>query len=258
MGYGLLTSLITAALFGGLLLCIEAGRRIGMRRLARDAANASAGVGTADGAVFALLGLLIAFTFSGAAARFDTRRELIIEETNALGTAYLRLDLLPAAAQPALRELFRRYLDSRLDTYRKLPDIEAAQAELARSAALQLEIWREAVAAAQQSPTTAAPVLLVPALNEMFDITTTRTLATEIHPPAIIFVMLFALALTSALLAGYGMAAATSRSWLHMVGFAAALSIAIYVIIDMEFPRFGFIQVTRFDQALVELRQSWQ
>ena len=100
-----------------------------------------------DGAVFALLGLLVAFTFSGAASRFDARRHLIVEETNAIGTAYLRLDLLPASAQPALRDLFRRYLDSRLEVYRKLPDLDAAKAELARSTQLQGEIWSQAVAA---------------------------------------------------------------------------------------------------------------
>lgn len=82
-----------------------------------------------EGAVFALLGLLIAFTFSGAATRFDTRRQLIIEETSDIGTAYLRLDLLPVEAQPGLREKFREYVDARLEVYRKLPDIAAAKKE---------------------------------------------------------------------------------------------------------------------------------
>src|SRR2546430_6841054 len=124
-----------------MLLFLEIGRRIGIRRMKEDGGTAGEGVGAVDGAVFALLGLLIAFTFSGALARFDTRRELIVEETNAIGTAYLRLDLLPAAAQPEVREGFRKYVDSRLALYRNLPDIEAAKAELARSAELQHEIW---------------------------------------------------------------------------------------------------------------------
>ena len=72
--------------------------------------------------MFALFGLLIAFTFSGGASRLDTRRQLIAEEANAIGTAYLCLDLLPASDQPALRGLFRDYLDSRLAVYRKLPE----------------------------------------------------------------------------------------------------------------------------------------
>jgi hypothetical protein len=68
--------------------------------------------------------------------------------------------------------------------------------------------------------------------------------------------MLFGLALAGALLAGYGMAGGRARSWLHMVGFAAVLAGAVYVIIDLEYPRLGLIRVDAFDKALVELRDS--
>src|SRR5262245_2395126 len=101
-----------------MLLLFEVGRRIGLRRRAKATEGAIAGSGVIEGAVFALFGLLVAFTFSGAAARFDTRRQLIVEETNAIGTAYLRLDLLPVAAQLTLRERFRQYLAARLEDYR--------------------------------------------------------------------------------------------------------------------------------------------
>jgi hypothetical protein len=102
-----LAALIAIALFLGILLLLDIGRRIGVRRLTDGPEGARVGTGTIEGAVFALLGLLIAFTFSGAGSRFDDRRALIVEETNYIGTAYLRLDLLPASAQPALRDLFR-------------------------------------------------------------------------------------------------------------------------------------------------------
>ena len=257
MDYALSASLFTLGLFLGMLLLLEIGRRIGVRRLARDAEGARVGVGAVEGAIFGLLGLLIAFTFSGASSRFDTRRQLIVEETNAIGTAYLRLALLPAGAQPALRESFRRYVDTRLEVYRKLPDIAAAKEELAKANTLQGEIWRQAVAACRaQGVQPAAAIVLLPALNAMIDITTTRTMATQMHPPTIIFAMLFGLALASALLAGYGMAGATSRSWLHMLCFAAAMAVSVYVILDLEFPRLGLIRVDAFDQALVELRES--
>jgi hypothetical protein len=223
----------------------------------RDPEGARAGTGTVDGAVFALLGLLIAFTFSGAATRFDTRRELVVEETNAIGTAYLRLDLLAPNPQAALREKLRRYVDSRLEVYGKLPDIAEARVELERSTKLQREIWDDAVAACRaEGSQPAATMLLLPALNAMIDITTRRTMATQMHPPAIIFVMLFALALASALLAGDGMAGGRSRSWVHVLGFALAMAIAVYVVLDIEVPRLGFIRVDAFDQALVELRDS--
>src|SRR5688572_20829265 len=163
MDHGIYVLLFALGLFLGMLVLLEVGRRIGARRLAQDPSGSAAGVGTVEGAVFALLGLLIAFTFSGAASRFDTRRHLIIEETNDIGTAYLRLDLLPVDAQPALREKFRAYVDTRLEVYRKLPDMAAAKQEMAKANRLQLEIWRQSVAASRaEGVSTAAPLLLLP------------------------------------------------------------------------------------------------
>src|SRR6266550_1109825 len=206
MDHGIYVSLFALGLFLGMLMLLEVGRRIGARRLAEDPRGAEAGVGTVEGAVFALLGLLIAFTFSGASSRFDTRRQLIVEETNDIGTAYLRLDLLPADLQPALRGSFRRYLDARIEVYRKLPDIVAAKESLAKANELQGQIWRQAVVASRaEGAPPAAPILLLPALNAMIDITTTRTMATQMHPPTVVFVMLFGLAMAASLVAGYGM-----------------------------------------------------
>lgn len=255
MDLPLIAALTALGSFGGALLLLEIGRRIGIRRLASEGENARAGLGTVEGAVFGLMGLLIAFTFSAAASRFDARRHLVTEEANCIGTAWLRLDLLPAGAQPALRDSFRRYLETRLEVYQKLPDLDAATAALARAAALQGEIWAQATTACREGPP-AATMLLLPALNQMFDITTTRTMATKVHTPSIIFVLLVVLTLISALLAGYGMAAAKTRSWVHMVGFALVTAAAVYIILDLEYPRLGFINVHAADQVLVELRQS--
>lgn len=255
--YTWITSLTTFALFAGMLALLEVGRRIGVRRLAFDPDGAQSGTSAVDGAVFALLGLLVAFTFSGAASRFDERRNLIVQEANDIGTAWLRVDLLPAAAQPAMRDLFRRYVDSRLEVYRKVADPDAVRAELARTGRLQGEIWSGAVAASRmEGAPPAAAMLLLPALNQMIDITTTRTMASKMHPPMVIFGMLFALALAAALLAGFGMAGSKSRSWIHMVGFAAVMAGAVNVIIDIEYPRLGLIRVDNFDQVLVDVRQS--
>ena len=248
---------LAVVLFGAVLLAVEAGRRIGVRAMARDPAGARAGAGIVDGAVFGLLGLLVAFTFSAAATRFETRRQLVVEEANTIGTAYLRLDVLPAPAQATLRARFREYLDSRLATYRALPDVAAFKTELARTASLQEEIWRRAVSACGEPgvpPSTAT--LVLPALNAMIDIVTTRTMAAQTHQPAVIFAMLFALVLVSALLAGYGMGGAPSRNWVHMTGFALAVTVVVYVILDLEFPRIGLIRLDQFDRALYELRQT--
>lgn len=257
MDDALFYSLLALGLFVGMVLLVGLGRGIGRRRLATDPEGARTGTGAVEGAVFALLGLLIAFTFSGAASRFDERRQLVVQETNAIGTAYLRLQVLPSGARASLEAAFRDYLDARLAVYRALPDRDAAYAHLARSNALQGRIWAEAVAAVQapEAPA-AAPMLLLPALNEMFDITTTRTMATQFHPPTVIYLMLFGLGLASALLAGYGMAGGRSQSWLHTLGFAVVMAVSVYVILDLEFPRLGFIRVDAFDQALADLRAT--
>jgi hypothetical protein len=243
------------ALFLGMLVLLELGRRIGNRHLALDQTGARAGVGAVEGAVFALLGLLIAFTFSGAASRFDTRRVQIVEEANAIGTAYLRLDLLPSAAQPPLRERFREYVDLRLEVYKSLPDLDKAFRALDRSIELQRDIWNLAVAGCGSTAPPCA-TLLLPALNQMIDIVTTRTETARMHPPWIVFALLFLLALLAALLVGYGMAGARTRSWVHVIGFAFVMSISIFFILDLEYPRFGLIRVDASDDVIVELRKS--
>jgi hypothetical protein len=247
---------VAAGLFLGMLALHEIGRRLGLRRIAQDPEGASAGAGVIDGAVFGLLGLLIAFTFSGAAARFDARRDLVVEEANAIGTAWLRLDLLPAGDQPLLRDLFRSYLDSRLDVYRSVPDLDAVRRALARGSELQGQIWSRAVAACKGAEGQKAIVVLLPALNQMIDITTTRTMAARMHPPSVIFALLVALGLACALFAGFAVAGGKQRAWAHAVGFSATIAITVYVILDLEYPRLGLIRVDAADQVLLELRES--
>jgi hypothetical protein len=248
-------SVLAIGLFLGILLLLEIGRRFGLRRLAQDSEGARTGLSVVEGAVFGLMGLLLAFTFSGAASRFDARRQLVVEEANAIGTAYLRLDLLPESARSALRESFRRYVEARLEVYRKLPDVVAAKQELSHATALQGHIWSQAVAACQEAPQPAT-MLLLPSLNAMIDITTTRTMAAQIHQPTAIFALLSVLVLSSALLAGYTMAGHHPRSWTHTLAFAAIMAVTVYVILDLEYPRLGLIRVDAVDQVLVELRES--
>lgn len=247
--------LFAVLLFGGLLLMLEVGRRIGIRRRPKESEGERGSLGTIEGAMFALFGLVMAFTFSGAATRFNEKRALIAVEANSIETAYLRLNLLPQHAQPELQELFRRYLDSRLETYRRLPDMEAAEVEVAKSKKLQKDIWTKAVAATQLRDSHAdAGKLLLPSLNSMIDVATTRGMALQNHPPSVIYVLLFSLGLICALLAGYRMAVGQRRSWLHIMSFAVMTVIIVYVIVDVEYPRAGLIRLQAFDQLLVDVR----
>ena len=130
------------------------------------------------------------------------------------------------------------------------------QQEWARGVALQGEIWTQATTACRAQGDPPSCMLLLPALNEMIDITTTRKMSTLTHPPTIIFVLLFGLALGCSLVAGYSMAGSTQRSWIHMIVFAAMTAVTVYVILDIEYPRLGLIRVDAADQVLVELRES--
>ena len=253
----LVAMLSAAVLFVAMLACYEIGRRIGVARLGSDPDGLAHGIGAVDGAVFALLGLLIAFTFSGAASRFEARRHLITQEANAIGTAFLRVDLLPTDAQPELRDLFRKYVDLRAVVYSQVADRAATEAKLAEAAALQETIWAKALAAGRRPDATApATMLVLPALNEMIDITTTRHVATQNHPPLVIYLLLAGLSLVGSLLVGYGMSENKRQSWLHTTAFAIVLSLTTYVIVDLEFPRVGLIRVDAADQVLVDLRKS--
>lgn len=249
-------TIFAVVLSAGILVLLEIGRRIGVRQLAEEGESASKGLGAIEGAIFGLLGLILAFSFSGALTRFDARRYLVVEEANDIGTAWLRIALLPADAQPHMRDLFRRYLDSRIEVYRKVPQMAAVKAELARAANLQSEIWALAVTSSREGGMVQAPMLLLPALNAMFDIATTRTEAARVHPPLMIFAMLGALTLACSLFAGYDMAIRRRLNVLHSIAFAVVLSVTAYVIIDLEYPRLGLIQVSDSDRVLVDLRRS--
>jgi hypothetical protein len=245
---------LAALLFAGIVTCLMLGRRVGQAAIERRGAP-NPNVGSLETAVFALLGLLIAFTFSGALNRFDTRRAQIVQEANAIGTAWLRIDLLPAAAQPKLRDTFRSYADSRIETYRKLPDMTAARGELERSRELEGQIWQQAMAALRSKNVQGeVGLLVVPALNDMFDLATTRVAATQIHPPRIIYGMLIALALAAALLAGYQTAGERGYDWLHKIAFAGIVALTVFVILDIEYPRLGFVRIDAMDKMLVEVR----
>lgn len=254
MSFTWIVSCSAIGLFFGMLIFSEIGRRIGLARIARDPKGLAEGVGAAEAAVFGLLGLIMAFTFSGAASRFEDRQHLITAEANAIGTAYLRIDLLPRNTQPEIKALIRQYVDTRSTTYLNASDQTAIDSKLNEAAKLQGEIWTKALIACGRSDAPPqATMLLLPALNEMIDITTTRAMATQNHPPLVVFLLLGVLSLIGALLVGYDSSTNKERSWFHTIIFAAIMSLAVFVIVDLEFPRLGLIRVDAADQLLIDL-----
>ena len=254
----ILSALLAVCLFFALILAQWLGRVIGKRRLTSHGDAAQDGAGVVEGAAFALLGLLLAFTFSGADTRFQHRRDLVIEQVNALGTAWMRLDLLPAADQPEIRTLFRRYVDAlrQVAANASAGDLGAATATTTDLQSLQNQLWRLCVAAANRDARPQVATLLLPPLNDTFDLSTTRLAAPRIHvqPPVIVF--LLGVSLLAGLLAGHGQASTKRPDLLHMLTFAALISATLYFIMDLEYPRLGFINLDLADVFMTEFRAS--
>lgn len=255
MYYSIIAPFFLIFIFLMILLFVYLGVKISKWQSAKDPVI-SPGVQIIEGAVFALMGLLIAFTFSAANTKFDFRRHLIIEEANAIGTAYLRLDLVQPDLRRDLQDYFRQYLAGRLAVYEKLPDVEGAKLELVKTHVIQDKIWRLAMAGCKTSDQTASCIILLPALNSMFDIANTRYAIAGIHPPIIVSLLLIGVALISSLLSGYNLGNRNKGSLLFILSYTILMAATIYVIIDMEYPRLGLIRVDSFDQVLIDLQMA--
>lgn len=253
--YALRTILLAAAFFLAFVLFVELGRRIGLHQLQVDGEGARAGVGVIDGAVFGLLSLLLGFSFNGAAGRFDKRRELVSLQVSTIARAWQRIDTLPSDQQQAVRPLFLRYVDALLDYYRDAPGTDALRETAALGSAGSV-LWTRAVTVCVTSEGEKARMLLLPSISEMFSAVEKERLARRIHPARIIFVMLTVTALAAALFGGYEMSNAATRNWLYIIGVALAISFAVYVIVELEYPRLGLIRIDAMDHALVELRET--
>lgn len=249
---------IAAAFFVGSLLALHFGRLLGLRYRKQGAADVMAGLATVEGAIFGLMGLLLAFTISGALQRFDDRRQLVTQEAAAVMTAYDRLGAIEDAADD-LQQKLRDYVLARVDLYRMPHDFLLMQREEYFSLPQQQTIdsrkrnlWSAAVAACPREHFQPACSLALPALGSLFEVARMRAGASEKHPPQVIYFMLFGLGLGCSLLAGFGMAAAPARSWVHMVLFAGTLTFALYIVTDMEYPRLGLIHIDAFDHFLTD------
>ncbi len=247
--------LISILIFAAVPLFLEFGRKLGKWQIKKRRHGEIPSSGTLENTIFAILGLMIGFTFLGAAERYDMRKRLIVDEANLIQTAYLRIDILPSH-QEELRDLLKKYLDSRILSYTKLPDMEAAFAEYAHSQELQQQMWTVAVESTRETASPVPASLMLPALNDVSDIATTRVMAGELHPPMIVYFLLISLILIGSVLAGYANAAKPRRGWLHVFVYAGILALSFYVIIDLENLRDGLIQIDSFDRVLVDLRKS--
>jgi hypothetical protein len=196
---------------------IEAGYRMGKHRLKKNPERKSEGSGAVESSVFAILGLILAFTFTGTLSRYEHRVKLILQEANAIGTAYLRLDLLPKDAQDKLRPLYREYVQSRINVFEHYENRQLSNSYFRQSLNLQGQIWEVANASVLIDKNPGIITLILSSTNDMIDIANERLQATRTHPPMIVYILLFTLALASAFLVGQDMSVNEKRPLFYMV-----------------------------------------
>lgn len=213
-------------------------------------------LGSINGALLALLGLLLAFTFSMASSRFDDRRALIIEEANDIGTVYLRTELFPDSIQKGFKADLKEYVDARIAFSQGGTDVPRLVKTFLQADAAGKKLWTNVVTYAKIDPVTTKTSEIIPALNDMIDITTTRRAVGESTIPDSIMYFLFALCVCSAFLLGYDNK--NKIDWIVIFGFAIMLSATVFTIIDLDRPRSGLINMDTPTQKLIELKELFK
>lgn len=231
-----------------LLLAREAGhlarQRIHPRRGDKDDDDTFAMT-----SVLSLFALLIGFSFSIALHKYDTRRELVVNEANALGTTWLRTDLLDSPHREAVQAVLRRYIAQRID-YAASRDSDAEVAAFARSAQLQNELWAAVMAAVAPFRDTPRASLLVTTTNESIDLAATRQAERQAHIPGRVLRMLFLFALISAAMVGYERGVQRRATTLLFV----LITLAVTLVLDLDRPGTGLLTVPQ--QPMLDLQQS--
>jgi hypothetical protein len=234
------------------LAAIESGYRLAVSRRRPLDKAADAPISSVIGGTLGLLGFLLAFTFGMAASRFETRRELLLDEVNAIGTCYLRAALLPDPESLEIRQRLREYVHLRAGALKQpqtLPQV------IARSEALQDELWSHAILVAKKDGSSEMHALFVDSLNEVIDFHTKRVVVGQYHIPAIIWLALYIVSLLSMAGVGYQFGRAGARDVAISLFLALAFSIVICLISDLDRVDQGTLQVNQ--QPLIELDRKF-
>lgn len=253
-------ALIAGVLLLLLLAATEAGFHFGRRDKARIDEKTKSQISVISGAVLGILGLLLGFTISMAVSRFDTRKQLVLDEANAIGTAYLRTSLLPEPDRTYIAGRLRDYLDLRLEYSRAGDDAttlkNANAVKMAREqfARVQNDLWTRAVSRAQQNPNLVTTGLVLQSLNQVIDSDAARWMAFNNHvPETVVYINIF-IALLAITLIGYSFGLAGQRNLLSVCLLAIAVTATLLVIIDLDRSRQGLITVSQ--QPLIDLQRQ--
>lgn len=247
MGIEVGSLIFVLALLAGMIFLAE----IGAQKARKE--GSSSGGGVVESSLFGLLGLLLAFAFTGASTRLDARRDLVIQEANSLGTAALRLSLLkePTLARAALSD----YIQTRLEYGEALGTNSAKDAWIA-SQASQSDLWKTVLLSIDPTDKQTEELLVLPPLNDAFDLASERNVMTEVHLPWPVQGMLALLALLCSWIAGRMMPESTPSKRIIRWSLAFVVCLTIMLIKDLDYPRLGFIKVSGSDQLLREVKES--
>jgi hypothetical protein len=231
----------------------EGGYRLGhWRAESPTKANKKDHVTAVQATVAALLGLLLAFTFSMAATRFENRKLAVVDEANAIGTAYLRTSLLPEPQRSEATAAFERYVDVRLELA-TADWFTAQKAELqAEEADLQRTLWSAGVAAAQLDQRAVTTGLYIQALNEVIDSAGRTDAGLRNHVPESVLYLIFAVCAVMAGIMGYASGVTGGRSVIAIVLMSLIMAAVIYVILDLDRPYRGIITLSQ--QSMTEVK----
>ena len=230
----------------------ELAWRVGIAR-AQKKSDADKGSGTVRSAVLALLGLLLGFSFAIAAARHETRRELLVEEANAIGTTARRAQLLPEPHAANVVRLLQEYVPLRIEAHREGQFSDQFATTRKRSAELQDRMWTEAVAAAAERPSPITASFIV-SLNETIDLEATRISAKRNHVPGAVWLLLLCVAGCGLWLVSYQAGTSGRHSILERCVFPVLVAIVITLITDIDTPRGGLISLD--ERPLLELNET--
>ena len=252
--YSQSTFLIVLVLFVFMLLAMEVGFRSG-RRKQTSVAEAITQANSVLVSMLGLLALLLAFTFSAALQRYEDRSQTVVAEANAIGTAYLRAQLLPEEMQDDVQALLRQYLDVRIrEGHIDATEPELHQSLLHQAKLMEAKLWRHAVMAAKLDKSVVTSGLFIQALNELIDTSANRDAALVRQVPEIVLLLMFATTVLTTATLGYASGIAGHRVTLAAFVLVMLIALVVYLIIDLDRPRRGVIQVSH--ESMLSLQQN--
>ena len=232
--------LLVGLLFIGIILFYKVGLRARHYQKKKDPSYESDGLGPLEGALLGLLSLLLAFTFNQSASHYDTRRDLLVGESNDIGTALFRADLYPDSLKAAFKRDFKEYITERIAYYQAGNNEEAIQTALHNASVLSNRIWERAASVSQQHGDVVKSMQMIPAINNMIDAVSKREEARNKHVPDSIIWLLFLLCLTGSFIVGYA-SKLRKIDWVILCSYSIMTVMTIYLILDLDRPRRGMI-----------------